>query len=173
MRIGAVLVMACSAAMTACAGAAAPLATQDIGFLRGCWVQKDAPGGTIQGFLRLLPKNPEHQAALWGEVIDASDGAWRVTHWLAFGADGAYMTLGRDPLPLEIGSRTLNRIAEPPRNADLQPVEHRATWKLPPINASEGWILADGTLESLRIYLLKADATKGEVIFQGERDGCD
>ncbi len=173
MRIYAILVTTFGVVLTGCVGAAAPLTTQDIGFLRGCWVQKEAPGEAIQGFLRLLPRSSEDDAALWGDVIDARDGAWRPTHRLAFGADGAYMTIGRDPLPVETGSRALNRIADPPRNAGLRPVAYRATWRLPPINASEGWVLADGTHETLRIYLLKADATEGEVIFDGERDGCD
>ncbi len=173
MRIAKVLAMTCSVALTACVGAAAPSNTQTVAFLRGCWVQKESPGGRVEAFLRLLPAGTEVGAAFRGDVVDVRHGEWRSTHRLTFGADGAYMSLHRNPLPTEIGEGVLNRIAEPPQSAVLKPVEHRSTWKFPPIDASEGWIVADGTHDTLRIYLLKASATEGEVIFDGERDGCD
>lgn len=173
MRIAAVLAVTCSVALTACVGATAPPNTQSVAFLRGCWVQKDSPSGRIEAFLRLLPGGTEAGAAFRGDVVNVQHGEWRSTYRLSFGADGAYMSLHRGAQPMKIGAGVLNRIAEPPQSAVLKPVEHRGTWKFPPIDASEGWIVADGTHDTLRIYLLKANATEGEVVFDGERDGCD
>lgn len=160
--------------LAGCAGAPATSTTQDVEFLRGCWVQKDGPGGNIQAFLRLLSHRANGDDVYVGDVIDARNGGWRPSYRFAIAKNGSYLTFGRDPDPIiEGGARVRNWIEWPPTHMPLPQAENRAVWRLTPVAGREGWIVAQGTNDKLSIYLLGADSSKGEVMFDGERDGCD
>ena len=65
------IVAAATLGAAGCATPPAPMPTDmDIDFVRGCWVQKDAPGEQVQAFLRLLPDGD----SLSGQVADVSTG---------------------------------------------------------------------------------------------------
>ena len=56
----------------------------DIEFVRGCWVQKEAPGERDQAFLRLLPDGDN----LSGQITDVSTGDWITVATFSFAHAG-------------------------------------------------------------------------------------
>jgi hypothetical protein len=149
---------------------------QDVEFLRGCWVAKTAPGGTVTGFLRLLPEGPEGLSYQgYVQVIDGGQSA-AAAH-LSFARDGSSMTLrsanGRPVSPDDRGGLARPYAQLPDKvAAKLPKAAHRVSYAAGPAKNQAGWLAADGDGETLAIYAL-SDSGEVDDLFRGERDGCD
>lgn len=160
----------------ACATSGPPTATATVDFLRGCWVEKDAPSGAIQAFLRLLPGGAdgnelnysgEIQGATLGKpgqsrgglsfARDGSSASW----WVYFGGHSSDQDVSVIP-----GSAHDNfqRISAPTRRAGQN--KYYAVFKS--IYVPDGTLVVEATAERLKVT-----RNTVETIFDGERDGCD
>ncbi len=149
---------------------------QDVEFLRGCWVAKTAPGGTITGFLRLLPDGADG-LTYQGYVQVISGGQSTAPMHLSFARDGSSMTMrsasGRPVSPDDRGGLARPHARLPDAVAErLGPVPHRLSYAAEPGQAEGSWIVAEGDGETLAVYVLGGGGETNDV-FRGERDGCD
>ncbi len=176
---------ACCVVLASLAAGCGPAAVRhDIAFMRGCWVEKIEPGGTITAFLRLLPDR-EGAETLTGilDYIDpdmgdgvSDDGRDDMIYTLA--TDGSMLTT---QVARESGHQNQSTQENTP------PVEWRAV-QIPTVAEEqrlEGETLASfqeqhfqstilvGRPDSLAIYTLTPDGQLGTTLFDGERDGCD
>jgi hypothetical protein len=140
-------------ALAACAGPPALGVKQDVDFMRGCWVAKDAPGGRVTGFLRLLSPEPEADVlAGFSQTVSGS----MVRNRFGF-------TLARNGSQLAIaypdGSTTIYR---------RQP-DDAATGGAVFAAEGAGRVILSGGDD--RIDIRPDDG--GPALFSGERDGCD
>lgn len=176
MRSGASLIaLLASLAASACQQTN-PTSGASIDFVRGCWVQKDAPGGTIRAFLRLLPGGAdgdeqrysgEIQEVTLGEAVetraglsfarDGSSASW----WILFGAPN----VGQDVIVVPGSAQdSFRRIYGSERHSAEH--EHRAVFNS--IYVPGGTLVVEATAERLKVT-----RNVVETIFNGERDGCD
>jgi hypothetical protein len=148
---------------------------QDVEFLRGCWVAKTAPGGTITGFLRLLPEGADG-LTYQGYVQVISGGQSTAPMHLSFVRDGSSMTMrsasGRPVSPDDRGGLARPHARLPDAVAGrLKQMPHRVSYSAEP-GQPGSWIVAEGGDETLAVYVL-GDSGGVSDIFRGERDGCD
>ncbi|MDP3738123.1 MAG: hypothetical protein Q8R02_12080 [Hyphomonadaceae bacterium] len=144
-----------------------PAIVQDVEFVRGCWVRKDAPGGPALGFLRLLPKGADGPA-YEGQLHNVTDPSMPVRSDYSFRRDGSSMTFKarRSDARTYAAAPIPDAIAPP-----LAAGSKRASFAIGP--AAAGWLIADGGAETLRIYTMFGDGRVRPDWFNGERDGCD
>lgn len=164
------------AALLAAAGCTAaptpPPPDMRIDFVRGCWVQKAAPGGQAQGFLRLLPREDR----LAGQIAHVSNEEWKPDAAFSFtqSGDSADFSLSADaPLQTDFVRTNPSRLgasfnwARPRFGGDF------AAYAEP--TPSRKFLFAEATTDRLTIWSVNAatDATLVFELFDGERDGCD
>jgi hypothetical protein len=167
--------MAVAGALLALAACATQLdrkpADMDIDFVRGCWVQKEAPGEHVQGFLRLLPDGDN----LSGQQADVSTGDWITVAVFSFARSGESVTFDARDMP------------ELPPHTRIDPARLAASfdWARPKTGGklaafagpapSRSFLFAEGGNDRLAIWAVSAeqDATLVFSLFNGERDGCD
>lgn len=159
-------------AAAACATPEAPMPTDmDIDFVRGCWVQKDAPGGQIESFLRLLPDGD----SLSGQIADVSTGDWITVATFSFTGAGDRVTFdARDMPELPVHTRIdPSRLAASFDWARATSGARLAAYAGP--SPSRTFLFAEGGGDSLTIHAVSAEphATLVFTLFDGERDGCD
>lgn len=166
------IVAAAMLGATGCATQPASLpADMDIDFVRGCWVQKDAPGGRIESFLRLLPDGD----TLVGQIADVSTGDWITVATFSFSRTGELATFDARDMP-ELPTHTRidpSRLAASFDWARAQSGGRLAAYAGPA--PSRTFLFADGGEDTLAIRAVNAepDATLVFTLFDGERDGCD
>lgn len=163
-------------AATACTSApAAKPADMDIDFIRGCWVQKESPGGKIEAFLRLLPEREAPTESLTGQISDVSTNDWITNGVFHFARSGETVTFDARDMP------------EQAVHARIDPARLAASfdWARPKHGGrlaafagpapSRNFLFAEGGGERLAIWAVSAetDATLVYTLFDGERDGCD
>ncbi|MDP3493146.1 MAG: hypothetical protein Q8R82_08525 [Hyphomonadaceae bacterium] len=159
-KLAAVSMIAMAAA--GCASTpAAPAAGVDIDFMRGCWVAKDAPGGTIISFLRLLP--PEvGSGMLEGEVRPVASLYADQAVRFSFARDGSAATLDR----LVEGQAPDRYVRDASADAQMRAVYVKA-------GSDSERLVVDGRDEMLRIFTAGRGDENTKSQFVGERDGCD
>lgn len=154
---------------------AARPADMDIDFVRGCWVQKEAPGGKIESFLRLLPDRETPEESLEGQIADVVTGDWITNGVFHFSRDGETVTFDARDMP------------EQSPHTRIDPVRLGASfdWARPKHGGklvafagptpSRNFLFVEGWSEHLAIWAIDAspDATLIYQLFDGERDGCD
>ena len=95
-----------------CVTPPAPMpADMDIDFVRGCWVQKDAPGVRAQAFLRLLPDGD----SLAGQIADVSTGDWITVATFSFSRTGERATFDTALHECVVGRAAAGDAAKPSR----------------------------------------------------------
>jgi hypothetical protein len=141
----------------------------DIDFVRGCWVQKESPGGKIQAFLRLLPDEDR----LTGQMADVSTGDWITSATFSFARSGESATFEARDMP------------DQPEHTRIDPTRLAFDWARPQSGGqlvayagptpSRNFLFAEGGNDRLAIWAVSAepDATLVFKLFDGERDGCD
>jgi len=155
------LLLASALVATACSAAPAPSANAaaDIDFVRGCWVAKDAPGGAILSFLRLLPQSPRGDV-LEGEVHPVASLYANQARRFTFKRDGSSATLAN--LAADSAAETFMR------NTTVQAGARNATY-----SSGDTLMHISGGEERLKIVTVKRDGSTEATHFAGERDGCD
>lgn len=148
----------------------------DIDFVRGCWVQKETPGGTIQAFLRLLPdRETPARNTLSGQIADVVTGDWITIAAFHFARDGETVTFDARDMP------------EQPPHTRIDPARLTSSfdWARPKHGGrlaafagpapSRNFLFVEGGDEQLAIWAVDAspEATLVYTLFDGERDGCD
>lgn len=152
--------LASTALLAGCASSATvPTATQDVDFMRGCWVAKDLPGGPPQAFLRLLPDGADGPAYS-GSVIDVRNGQWTPGVRFEFARDGtqAIVTNPGD------APRTYVRTEDSLRPAASEGAMHVV------YTDARGLLEAIGRGDTLSI---REGAGSPVTLWPFERDGCD
>lgn len=168
--------MMAAAALLAVAGCAmasnAPPSDTGIDFVRGCWVQKPAPGGEAQAFLRLLPR----EGRLAGQIAHVKSDSWTPDAGISFtqAGDSADFSLSADaPLQTDFSRINPSRLAasfewaRPQFGGELAAYAEAAP--------SRKFLFAEATADRLSIWSVDAarDSTLIFKLFDGERDGCD
>jgi hypothetical protein len=155
-----------------CAAAPAPMpADRDIDFVRGCWVQKESPGGQIEAFLRLLPEGD----TLAGQLADVATGDW---------ITGATFSFARSGTSASFETRDL--VDQPPHTRiDPSALARNFDWARPQWGGelaayagprpSRSFLFVEGVENRLAIRAVQSslEATLVFTVFDGERDGCD
>jgi len=146
-------------------------ADMEIDFVRGCWVQKDAPGGRVEAFLRLLPDGE----SLSGQIADVSTGDWITVATFSFTRAGDHTTFdARDMSELPAHTRIdPSRLAASFDWARARSGGTLAAYAGP--TPSRNFLFVEGGDNTLAIWAVSAgpDATLVFTLFDGERDGCD
>ena len=154
-----------------CATAPVPPASR-IDFVRGCWVQKPAPGGEAQAFLRLLPREDR----LAGQIAHVKPDSWTPDAGISFtqAGDSADFSLSADA-PLQTDFKRINPLrlgasfewARPQFGGELAAYAEPAP--------SRKFLFAEAGADRLAIWSVEAaaDSTLIFKLFDGERDGCD
>jgi hypothetical protein len=143
---------------------------QDVEFLRGCWVQKDEPGGRAVAILRLLPERA-NGPAYRGEVM-ATDPGGGMSSAGAFGfsRDGSIMTIRIGPdggeTSLPHGKLTAD-YPEAPRGKRAVFGGRR------PDGSPAVFVVAEGDDQHLSIFFASQSGRSIQNIVAMERDGCD
>jgi hypothetical protein len=154
------------ALLPGCAATPKPAPGQDVEFLRGCWVAKDAPGGQIRAFLRLLPDGADGPSYR-GAITLVLGGAWNPGTRYEFARDGSAAV----ETNLQGETATYSRVASSTWSTASAPAE-RAVYA----DAHGTLLVADGGNDTLKLSIV-SNASGNQVIspieFDGERDGCD
>ncbi len=163
-------IVAASLPLSGCSLLPAPAPMDvDVDFVRGCWVQKEAPGGKIEAFLRLLP----NEDRLTGQMADVSTGDWITSATFSFARAGDTATFEARDMP------------DQPQYARMDPTRLAFDWARPQSGGqlvayagpapSRSFLFAEGGNDRLAIWAVSAepDATLVFKLFDGERDGCD
>jgi hypothetical protein len=167
--------LTCSVALLVTTGCQTGAPKQDVEFLRGCWVAKEAPGGKVTGFLRLLPvtvDSPTYE----GDVQVLMGNLMRSTMRLSFARDGSTMTMtrvgGGQVLPADPTAQPVELAAAPSDafGEELPKSKHRATYANG--QPAMSGIVAESEGEDIAIYMM-AGGQRAADLFRGERDGCD
>ena len=171
------VVAAALAAITGCAAAPIPgPSSPDIDFVRGCWVQKTAPGGRIEAFFRLLPEGAdgdkpgysgEIQTVTAGELSDTRGGLHfsrdgsSASWWIVWGGSN------QNPDAVSLGGGSHDEFQRDDQAA-ARPgwYDHRAAFKS--LYVPHGTLVVEATAERLKVT-----RNGVETMFDGERDGCD
>lgn len=153
-------------AIGGCAGTPdAAGSAQDIDFIRGCWVSKDAPGGQIISFLRLLPPTPG-KSTLEGEIHPVASLYADKARRLSFARDGSTATL--DYLVEGTPPETYKRA---PSDVLAGAGSYRAIYARS--DRDSALLVVEGRDEALRIFTTVRGGAQASDQFIGERDGCD
>jgi hypothetical protein len=166
MAVAALLAAGCTTAP-----ASTPSDTR-IDFVRGCWVQKPAPGGEARAFLRLLPR----ESRLAGQIAHVKPDSWTPDAGISFtqAGDSADFSLSADaPLQTDFSRINPSRLAasfewaRPQFGGELAAYAEAAP--------SRKFLFAEATADRLSIWSVDAatDSTLIFELFDGERDGCD
>jgi hypothetical protein len=144
-------------------------ADTDIDFVRGCWVQKESPGGKIEAFLRLLPDEDR----LVGQMADVSTGDWITSATFAFARSGETATFEARDMPDQSEHTRFD-----PSALAFDWARPQAGGKLAAYRGgapARNFLFAEGGNDRLAIWAVSAepDATLVFKLFDGERDGCD
>ena len=150
----ALLATACSTAPASSAGG-----QQDIDFVRGCWVAKDAPGGQIHAFLRLLPPSPG-DVVLDGEVRPVASLYADQARRFSFQRDGSSATL-------------INLAAGTPEQTFTRDNAAADGARQAIFRSASVVMRVSGDDEGLKISTTNGDGSTETIHFAGERDGCD
>lgn len=148
-------------------------AADDIDFVRGCWATRAAPGGPVDGFLRLLPDR-ERGERLEGRAMAAYGDPPPVRLELSFARDGSALGLRR-PAPGDKASEarlSARYLRVPQVGAALLPRPGGRIAAYARRGAKE-WIVVKAYDERLLIQQLDAEGRVAASYFDGERDGCD
>jgi hypothetical protein len=159
-------------AAAACANPArrAP-SDMDIDFVRGCWVQKSAPGETTEAFLRLLPDGD----ALGGQIADVSTGDWITVATFSFARAGDRVSFDARDMPEQLPHARI----DPSRlGASFDWARASRGGKLAAFAGpapSRNFLFVESGNDRLAVWAVSAepDATLVFTLFDGERDGCD
>ncbi len=143
----------------------------DIDFVRGCWVQKESPGGKIEAFLRLLPDD----GVLTGQMADVSTGDWITNATFAFARTGETATFEARDMPDQTEH---TRIDPATLAAKFDWARAKSGGRLAAYaggSPARNFLFAEGGGDTLTIWAVSAepDATLVFNLFDGERDGCD
>lgn len=155
-----------------CVTPPAPMpADMDIDFVRGCWVQKDAPREQVQAFLRLLPDGD----GLSGQIADVSTGDWITVATFSFTRAGDRVTFDARDMP-ELPAHTRIDPSRLSASFDWARAKHGgklAAYAGP--TPSRSFVFAEGGNDKFKIWAVDAspEATMIFNLFDGERDGCD
>jgi len=167
--------LAAAAVMSGAAGCATPTphmpADLDIEFVRGCWVQKEAPGERDQAFLRLLPDGDN----LSGQITDVSTGDWITVATFSFAGTGDRVRFDARDMP------------QLPAHARIDPYRLAASFDWARTKSggklaayagptpSRSFLFAEGEEDTLTIRAVTdaPEATLVLTLFDGDRDGCD
>ncbi len=172
LRVRELIVAAAMLGATGCATQPTPLpADMDIDFVRGCWVQKDAPGEQVQAFLRLLPDGDR----LTGQIADVSTGDWITVATFSFTRASDSVTFDARDMPEQ---PTHTRIDPSRLAASFDWARAKSGGKLAAYagpTPSRSFLFAEGGGDTLALWAVSAepDATLVFNLFDGERDGCD
>lgn len=153
-------------AIGGCAGTPdATRSAQDIDFIRGCWVSKEAPGGQIISFLRLLPPTPG-ESTLEGEIHPVASLYADKARRFSFARDGSTATLDYliEGKPPETYRR--ERTDAPGAKGGYRAVYARG-------DMTSALLVLEGREEALKIFTTVRGSTQTSDQFTGERDGCD
>lgn len=166
------IVAAATLGAAGCATLPAPMPTDmDIDFVRGCWVQKDAPGEQVQAFLRLLPDGDN----LAGQIADVSTGDWITVATFSFARIGDSVSFDARDMPEQPAHTRVDpsRLAASFEWARAKTGGKLAAYAGPA--PSRNFLFAEGGDDRLAIWAVGAepDATLVFTLFDGERDGCD
>lgn len=150
--------------------------THEIDFVQGCWIQKDAPGGTIQAFLRLLPSEADgNETTYSGEIQDVTlDRPGDPMEGVSFARDGSsaswWILLGSysDDPDVTVVPGGAHDTFERTYNPALDSGRHQYRAVFRSIYVPDGTLVVESTAEQLKIT-----RNGVETIFYGERDGCD
>jgi hypothetical protein len=155
------LLLAYALVATACSTAPGPSANRpaDIDFVRGCWVEKDGPGGQVHSFLRLLPPSPGDNA-LEGEIRPVASLYANLARRFTFKRDGSSATF--TDLAADSATETFTR------DTAVQVDGSNATYR-----SGDTVLHVSGDNEGLKIFTAKRDGSAETTHFAGERDGCD
>jgi hypothetical protein len=134
---------------------------QDMEFLRGCWVAKDAPGGKVLAFLRLLPESV-NGSAYQGHVQQVGNGHVANSTFFSFARDGSQAITETD------GVRT-EYFGDPPDTPVLEDGTRRAMFV--GLDEGLGFLIAYGREDRLTIAVRNSGSQR--ITFEGKRDGCD
>lgn len=161
--------LAASAAVLAIGGCAGtPGATalqQDIDFIRGCWVSKEAPGGQIISFLRLLPPSPG-DVVLEGEIHPVASLYADKARRFSFARDGSTATLDYLIAGKPAETYTRDRASVSSAKDGYRAVYARS-------DRESALLVLEGSNERLKIFTAARDSATTNDQFTGERDGCD
>lgn len=158
--------------LAGCAAAPTPLpADTRIDFVRGCWVQKDSPGGKIEAFLRLLPDG--HTLA--GQMVDVSTGDWITSATFAFARSGETAMFEARDMPDQPQHKRIDPASLGARFDWARPKSGGVLAAFAGGSPARNFLFAEGGDERLAIWAVSAepDVTLVFQLFDGERDGCD
>jgi hypothetical protein len=171
--------------MLLAAGCSSQPVKHDIGFVRGCWVEKAGPDGPYVAFLRLLPDR-DGAPALTGmldylelEAGNGVSGDERDDMIYTLANDGSLLTIDvaresgyRDQATRETTEPQTWTATTVPPLAEEQRLEGESLAAFRKDDTGE-WTIVAGAAEHLAIYTLHPDGGMGSTVFYGERDGCD
>ncbi|HEV7691503.1 MAG TPA: hypothetical protein VGO52_11790 [Hyphomonadaceae bacterium] len=168
----AALAAACAAGCQAAPDPAEMAMTQNIEFIRGCWISRQEDGGQIQATTaRFLPSR-DGRGALHGEILNyPSDPQTQpaAATILEISPDGqSLFHNGGTSKAARPGPETL--VAGPMTSAGPPPGRVQAAWgsKLAP-----AMFVAEGGGDHLKLFWVLGDTHAIVVDFEGQRDGCD
>ena len=147
----------------------------DIDFIRGCWVQKESPGGKIEAFLHLLPDREAPTETLSGQLSDVSTNDWITNGVFHFARDGETVTFDARDMP----EQAVHIRTDPARlsaSFDWARPKHGGRFAAFTGPApSRSFLFTESGGERLAIWAVSAEpeATLVYLLFDGERDGCD
>lgn len=148
-----------AAALAACVSTPATPERQDVDFVRGCWVDKDATDGRIDALLRLLPAEPD--ALEYSGDLDYVRGIRPGPQiGISIARDGTHASVTQN------GERTdlpaiadTTSIAKGSRQIVFGSIDSRTTR-----------LEVAGTADTLTMTVFNGVSTLG---FNGQRGGCD
>lgn len=147
--------LAC-AAFTACASNQPPQ-VGSIDFARGCWVQKDEPGGNVEAFLRLLP-DPINREKLSGHLQFVNGDVTTTNFQISITGADATVTRDNETLEYELYPIIQNYAGGTKHTSYVQDGDER------------GGLSISSLTDKLSLRMFSADKIYR---FNGERDGCD
>lgn len=148
------------ATLTACIRSPAPPVTQDVEFVRGCWVDKDATDGRINALLRLLPSESEGlEYSGYLEYVRGIRPGPQIR--ISIARDGTYASVTQNGERIDILAV-----------ADTTPVTKEGARRIvfDSDNSRTARLEVAGTTDRLSMTVINGLNTLG---FNGQRDGCD
>lgn len=133
--------------------------TQDMEFVRGCWVSKDLPGGPPTAFLRLLPDGADDPTYA-GSIIDVRDGKWNPGVRFEFARDGSRAVVTRPGNTARTYLRTENHASRPVSYASAHVAYADGRNLLIVAGGDDTLMIQEGTNSPIFLW-------------EFERDGCD
>ncbi len=150
--------------LAGCASAPATPQRQDVEFVRGCWIERDARDGRINAFLRLLPDGPDGpdgaEYAGYLQFVRGTKPGPQIR--IAIARDGRRASAELDGVRIEFP-------ADPAASRVQDEGLHSITFA-GVSNGGSGAITAAGGSDKLALTVL---SNIRRLAFEGERDGCD